>query len=44
MFPKAQLTSHSRTSNSRLVITHHDYPSHEDLFCIVLLCILTTSS
>ena len=22
----------------------HDYLGHEDLFCIVLLCILTTSS
>ena len=41
MLPKAHLTSHSRMSDSRWVIT----PScgcldHEDLFCIVLLCIL----
>ena len=44
MLPKAHLTSHSRMSGSRWVITHNcDYLDHEDLFCIVL-CILVTSS
>ena len=38
MFPKTHLTSHSR-----LVITHCGYLGHEDLFAIVLLCILATS-
>ena len=42
--PKTHLTSHSRMSGSRLVITPCGYLGHEDLFCIVLLCILTTSS
>ena len=42
---KAHLTLHSRMSGSRWMITHHDgYLGHEDLFCTVLLCILTTSS
>ena len=45
MLPKAHLTSHSR-----VWITlgewshHHGYLDHEDPFCIVLLCILATSS
>ena len=41
--PKAHLTSHSRMSGSRWVITPSDYLGHEDLLCIVL-CILATSS
>ena len=41
MHPKAHLTSHSRRSGSRLVITPCGYPGH---ICIVLLCILVTSS
>jgi len=41
---KAHLTSHSRMSGSRWVITPSWYLSHEDLFCTVLLCILGTSS
>ena len=45
MLPKAHLTSHSRMSGSRWVWSHHHgYQGHEDLFCIVLLCILATSS
>ena len=44
MIPKAHLTSHSRMSGPRWTITHHAYLGHEDLFCIVLLCILATSS
>ena len=44
MLSKAYLTSHSRMSGSRWVITPHGYLDHEDLFCIVLLCILITSS
>ena len=44
MFPKAHLTSHSRMSGSRWVITPSWYLGHEDLFCTVLLCILATSS
>ena len=43
ILPKAHLTLHSRMSGCRWVITPHDYLGHEDLFCIVLLCILTTS-
>ena len=39
MFPKAHLTSHSRISGSRLVITPHDYLGHEYLFRTVFLCI-----
>ena len=44
MLPKAHLTLHSSMFGSRWVITHCVYLSHEDLFCIVLLCILATSS
>ena len=42
MLPKAHLTLHSRMSGSRWVITHthHCYLNHEDIFCIVLLCIV----
>ena len=41
MLPKAHLTWHSRMSGSR---SHHrGYLGHENLFCIVLLCILATS-
>ena len=43
MLPKAHLTSHSRMSGSRWSY-HHSYLGHEDLFCIVLLFILATSS
>ena len=42
--PKAHLTSHSRMSGSRWVIISLWFLGHEDLFCIVLLCILGTSS
>ena len=43
MLSKAHLTSHSRMSGSRW--SHHcGYLGHEDLFCIVLLCILATCS
>ena len=44
MLPKAHLTSHSRMSGSRWVITLSWYLGHEDLFCTVLLCILAISS
>ena len=45
MFPKAHLTSHSRMSGSRYVITPSWLSgSYEYLFCTVLLCILATSS
>ena len=44
MFPKAHLTSHSRMSGCRWVITPSWLSGHEDLFCIVLLCIFATSS
>ena len=44
MLPKAHLTSHPRMSGSRWVITPHDYLGCEDLFCMVLLCIVATSS
>ena len=43
MLPKTLLTSHSRMSGSRWVITPSWLPGHDDLFCIVLLCILATS-
>ena len=43
MLPKAHLTSHSRMSGSRWVITPL-WLSGYNLFCIVLLCILATSS
>ena len=38
---KAHLTSHSRMSGFRW---HPGYRGHKDLFCIVLLCLLATSS
>ena len=44
MLSEAHLTSHSRMSGSRSVITHFDSLGHEDLFCTVLLCILAISS
>ena len=44
MLLKAQLTSHSRMSGSRWVISPRDYLGHEDLFCSFLLCIFATSS
>ena len=44
MLPKAHLTSHSRMSGSRWVITPWWYLGHEDLFHIVLMCVLDTSS
>ena len=44
MLPKAHLTSHSRMSGSRWVITLSWLYRHEDFFCMVLLCILATSS
>ena len=40
---KAHLTSHSRMSGSRSVITP-SWLGHEDHFCIILLCILATSA
>ena len=44
MFPKAHLTSHSRMPGPRWVISPSWYLVHEDLFCIVLLCIVATFS
>ena len=45
MLSKAHLTSHSRISGSRSVITPScEDLGCEDLFCTVLLCILATSS
>ena len=44
MLPKAHLIFHSRMSGSRWVIHRGDFLSLENLFCIVLLCILATSS
>ena len=44
MLPKAHLTSHSRMSRSRWVITQSWLSGHEDLFCTVLLCILAILS
>ena len=44
MLSKAHLTSHSRMSGSSEWSCHHDFPSHEYLFCTVLLCILATSA
>ena len=44
MFPKAHLTSHSRMSGSRSVITPLWLLGRENLFCRVPLCILATSS
>ena len=40
MLPKAHLTSHSKMSGSRWVITPSWLSGHEDIFCTVLLCIL----
>ena len=40
MLPKAHLTLHSRMSGSSWVITPSWLLEHEDLSCIVLLCIL----
>ena len=44
MLPKAHLTLHSRMSGSRWVITPLWLSGSEDLFRIVLRCILATSS
>ena len=44
MLPKAHLTSHFRMSALGWWSHHRDYLDHEDLFCIVLLCILASSS
>ena len=44
MLPKAHLASHSRMSSYRWVTTNRGCLDHEDLFHIVLLCILATSS
>ena len=44
MLPKAHLTSHSRMSVPVEWSHYRGCLGHEDLFCIVLLCILATSS
>ena len=44
MLPKAHLTSHSRMSGSRWVITSLWLSGSWRSFCIILLCILATSS
>ena len=44
MLLKAHLTSHSRMSGSRWMITPMWLSGYEDLFCIVILGILATSS
>ena len=44
MFPKAHLTSHSRMPGSRWVITPSWLSGSWRCFCILLLCILATSS
>ena len=44
MLPKAHLTSHSRMSGSRWIITLLFLSGSWRSFCIVLLCILATSS
>ena len=44
MLPKTQMTSHSRISGSRWVITPLWLSGSWRFFCIVLLCILATSS
>ena len=44
MLPKAHLTSHSRMSGSRWVITPSWLSGSWDLFFIALLCILVTST
>ena len=43
MFPEAHLTSHSRMSGSRWVITPSWLSGCEDLFSAVFMCILATS-
>ena len=44
MLPKAPLTSHYRMLSLGEWSHYRGYLGHEDLFCIVLLCILATSS
>ena len=44
MLPKAHLTSHSRMSGSRWVISPSWLSGSWRFFCIVLLCIVATSS
>ena len=45
MLPKAHLTSLSRMALDECEWSHHcDYLGHDDLFCIVLLCILAIPS
>ena len=44
MLPEAHLTSHSRCLAVGEWSNHRDYLGHEDLFCIVLPCIVATSS
>ena len=44
MLPKAHLTSNSMMSGLGEWSQHCGYLGHEDIFCIVLLCILATSS
>ena len=44
MLPKTHLTSHSRMFGLGEWSYHYDYLGHEDIFWIVFLCILATSS
>ena len=44
MLPKTHLTSHSRMLVLDEWSHHHGYLGHEDLYCILLLCIPATSS
>ena len=45
MLPKARLILHSKNQVGLGKWSHHcGYLGHEDLFCIILLCILATSS
>ena len=44
MLPKAHLTSHSRCLTLSWWSHHRDYLGHEDLFCIVLLLIISSAS
>ena len=44
MLSKAHLTSHSRSLDLGEWSYHRGYLGHSDLFCVVLLCILATSS
>ena len=44
MLPKVHLTLHSKMSGFGELSHHRGYLGHEDLFCIVLLCIIATSS